>query len=108
MQPFHWAHVSDMEFLQLSEHGSLKDILDYWDIHLSDEACDLLQTMLRRNPRERLTLAQVMKHHWVRNIKFDEKAASTVKKSASDDNKVGKSSWFKKKREKCISKSSNR
>ena len=98
-KPFKWAHSSDMEFLQLSENGSLKEILDYWDIKLSNDACDLLQSMLNCNPHRRLTLAQVMNHRWVRGVTED-----TTSSEVKDESKPGKNKWFKKKREKCNSK----
>ncbi len=100
-KPFNWAHASDMQFLQLSENESLKEILDYWKINLSNDACNLLQSMLHRNPHRRLTLAEVMTHNWVKGVKDDD-----VK--VPDETKSGKMKWFKKKQKKCISKSSKR
>lgn len=38
-----------------------------WDIFLTEEAGELMQNMLRLDPRDRLTLAEVMAHPWVTN-----------------------------------------
>jgi serine/threonine protein kinase len=35
------------------------------DIHISDDACDLLQRMLYREPAKRLSLSQIQDHIWV-------------------------------------------
>jgi serine/threonine protein kinase len=97
-KPFHWAHKSDKEFLQIAENRSLKESLVYWGINLSDDAYDLLQNMLQRNPRQRLTLAQVMQHPWVRGSKEKE---PEICDSVKENIKAGKSNWFQKKKEKC-------
>mmetsp|Transcript_4387 Transcript_4387/g.6426 ORF Transcript_4387/g.6426 Transcript_4387/m.6426 type:complete len:511 (-) Transcript_4387:8-1540(-) len=120
-KPFNWAHKSDKQFLQLTENRSLHESLVYWGIDLSDEACDLLQNMLRRNPRQRLSLAEIMMHPWVRNDcdsgkenrkeeaakKEDvlaETPTSTSSKESMKSSVKAKSKWFQKKKEKCISK----
>mmetsp|Transcript_29150 Transcript_29150/g.61882 ORF Transcript_29150/g.61882 Transcript_29150/m.61882 type:complete len:471 (-) Transcript_29150:161-1573(-) len=48
-------------------NGDLMRQLQAWDIHLSEEVCDLLQWMLSPNPNDRPTLAHVMLHEWVMN-----------------------------------------
>jgi serine/threonine protein kinase len=62
--PYDQAHRSDQRF-ELIVNGNLVRQLRSWDIHLSDEAGDLLQRMLQLDPRNRLTLAEVMSHSWV-------------------------------------------
>jgi serine/threonine protein kinase len=64
LAPFKWAHESDRRYAKIAK-GQLKHLLHSLKIMLSDEACDLLQNMFWRDPRKRLTLAQVMEHPWV-------------------------------------------
>ena len=59
--PFKWAHESDQSFVAIMD-GQLRYILKQLNIFLSEEAIDLLNGMLQRDPRKRLTLAQVMTH----------------------------------------------
>lgn len=65
-KPFNFPHLSDEQFCRLAEDGLLKESLDHAGIKLSDEACDLMQKMLWKDQRKRLTLAEVMQHAWVR------------------------------------------
>ena len=62
--PYDQASMADQRF-QIIVEGALVDQLVNWDIILSGEAGDLLQSMFRLDPRDRLTLAQVMCHPWV-------------------------------------------
>jgi len=62
--PFKWAHESDVNFNRLI-NGELKSMMEQCNIPISDEACDLLQKMLHRDPQKRMTLCQVMTHTWV-------------------------------------------
>jgi serine/threonine protein kinase len=64
LAPFRWAHHSDVRYSQIA-NGRLRELLRDLGLPLSDEAADLLQNMLWRDPRKRLTLAQVMNHPWV-------------------------------------------
>ena len=64
--PYDQASRADQRF-ELIVHGRLMEQLRNWDINLSDEAGDLLQSMLQLDPRQRLTLAQVLEHPWVTN-----------------------------------------
>lgn len=64
--PYDQASRSDLRF-ELIVTGRLNEQLRNWDIILTDEAGDLMQKMLRMDPRNRLTLAQVMSHPWVIN-----------------------------------------
>mmetsp|Transcript_8830 Transcript_8830/g.23861 ORF Transcript_8830/g.23861 Transcript_8830/m.23861 type:complete len:154 (-) Transcript_8830:58-519(-) len=64
--PYDQASRTDQRF-DLIVNGRLMDQLKNWEINLSDDAGDLMQKMLRLNPRERLTLAQVMAHPWIVN-----------------------------------------
>ena len=62
--PYDFATRTDQRF-ELIVSGRLMEQLRNWDIHLSEDAGDLLQSMLQRDPADRLTLAQVMAHPWV-------------------------------------------
>jgi serine/threonine protein kinase len=64
LAPFEWAHMTDYRFRQINK-GKLKDLLKGMDVQISDDACHLMQNMLWRNPRKRLTLAQLLSHRWV-------------------------------------------
>jgi len=64
--PYDQASPTDQRF-EIIMNGELVSQLEEWDIRLSPEAGDLLQNMLRVDPRERLTLAEIMEHPWVTN-----------------------------------------
>jgi serine/threonine protein kinase len=64
--PYDQASRTDQRF-ELIVSGRLMEQLRNWDIFLTDEAGDLMQNMLQLDPRERLTLAEVMSHPWVTN-----------------------------------------
>ncbi|CAB9525026.1 activated protein kinase catalytic subunit alpha-1 [Seminavis robusta] len=67
--PFSLAQRADPRFKVITS-GGLKDYLQGLGVSLSPEALDLLQGMLRANPRERFTLADVMDHPWVLGERF--------------------------------------
>jgi len=64
--PYDQASRADQKF-DIIVNGRLVEQLNEWGIHLSADAGDLLQSMLKENPRDRLTLADVMAHPWVVN-----------------------------------------
>jgi serine/threonine protein kinase len=64
--PYDQASRTDQRF-ELIVSGRLMEQLRNWDIILTDEAGDLMQKMLRYQPKDRLTLAEVMSHPWVTN-----------------------------------------
>jgi len=64
--PYDHATMADTRF-EIIVNGALMDQLKTWEIYLSDEAGDLLQRMLQLDPRDRLTLAEVMQHPWLLN-----------------------------------------
>lgn len=63
--PYDQASLTDQRF-QLIVTGKLVEQLNNWDLRPSSEAGDLLQRMLRLHPRDRLTLADIMAHPWIR------------------------------------------
>jgi len=64
--PYDHATKADQRF-EIIVEGQLMDQLQTWEIELSDEAGDLLQSMLQLKPHDRLSLEQVMNHPWVTN-----------------------------------------
>ena len=64
--PYDQASRTDQRF-DLIVNGNLVRQLESWEIHLSKDAGNLLQSMLQLDPRDRLTLAEVMAHPWVVN-----------------------------------------
>lgn len=64
--PYDHATRADQRF-EIIVEGQLMDQLQTWEIELSEEAGDLLQSMLQQSPRDRLSLEQVMSHPWVTN-----------------------------------------
>jgi serine/threonine protein kinase len=64
--PYDQASRTDQRF-DLIICGRLVEQLENWGINLSKEAGDLMQRMLRLDPRRRLTLAEIMNHPWVAN-----------------------------------------
>lgn len=62
--PYDQANRTDQRF-DLIVTGRLMEQLRNWDIHLSDQAGDLMQKMLQLHPKNRPTLAQVLQHPWV-------------------------------------------
>ena len=47
--------------------GYLVQMLTEWELGLSPDAMDLLQRMMWLDPRDRLSLAQLRAHPWMRN-----------------------------------------
>lgn len=70
--PFSMALCSDKRFELISDQGGLKSFLESLEVSLSEEAVDLLQNLLWRNPRDRFTLADVLAHPWVLGERFPE------------------------------------
>ena len=64
--PYDQASRTDQRF-DLIVNGRLARQLQSWDICLSADAEELLQSMLQLDPRDRLTLADVMEHPWIVN-----------------------------------------
>lgn len=62
--PYDQASLADPRF-DVIVNGRLTDQLFEWGVHLSDDVGSLLQNMLQLDPRNRLTLDQVMRHPWV-------------------------------------------
>ena len=73
--PFVWASHEDRRFVEICVKGNLKALSTRWDVSnpnkkakatpVSDDALDLIQSMLRAEPEDRLTMQQVLEHPWV-------------------------------------------
>lgn len=92
-KPFKWPHPTDELFARISIDGLLKESLQYWGIELSEDATHLLQSMLWKDKRKRLTLAQVMEHPWL-SVNDDSSIASTVSDSVTTSTK-GSKLWLR-------------
>lgn len=64
LPPFDWAHDDDPRFRMITR-GNLREMLAQWNRNISCEAMELLQSMLQKEPRDRLSLMEVMDHRWV-------------------------------------------
>lgn len=64
LPPFEWASDDDPRY-SLICRGGLEQLVQQWQRPISPEAVDLLQRMLKENPRERLSLIEIMHHPWV-------------------------------------------
>lgn len=82
LAPFKCAQPTEKRYHKISR-GGLNGLLKSIDIDISPEACDLLQNMLWHDPKNRLTLIEVMKHPWVTGDKLTVKGEADVEKMAS-------------------------
>jgi len=64
LAPFKIAKDSDRNYRKISS-GGFRHFVQHLKLSLSREVCDLLQNMLWENPRDRLSLAEVINHPWV-------------------------------------------
>ena len=63
--PFKRASQDDDNFKSISK-GYLSTLVRQWNLDLSADLVDLLQRMLYKKPRRRLSLEQVRAHKWMR------------------------------------------
>lgn len=66
LPPWEFAREEDPRYRMVVK-GGLRRMLDSWSRPISDNAADLLQQMLREDPRQRLSLMEVLDHRWVTN-----------------------------------------
>eukprot|EP00957_Ditylum_brightwellii_P121277 9248486-Ditylum_brightwellii.AAC.1 len=66
LPPFEWANREDPRFRMITK-GGLMRMLTQWQRPISPEAGDLLQRMLKEDPKDRLSLVEIMDHQWVVN-----------------------------------------
>jgi serine/threonine protein kinase len=67
LPPFELASRDDPRF-RLICRGGLGQLVEHWQRPISQDAIDLLQNMLQEDPRDRLSLFQVMDHPWCRVV----------------------------------------
>ena len=54
----------DLRFVEVVS-GRLGQLVAKWGMHVSPDALDLIQSLLKANPRERCSLQQIMSHRWL-------------------------------------------
>jgi serine/threonine protein kinase len=64
LPPWEFAREEDPRY-RMVVRGGLTRMLASWDREISPEATDLLQRMLREDPRQRLSLVEVQDHAWL-------------------------------------------
>jgi serine/threonine protein kinase len=73
LPPWEFAREEDPRY-RMVVRGGLEQMLISWGRPISPQAADLLQKMLRDDPRDRLSLLEIKDHDWV---KFDDPPAPT-------------------------------
>ena len=64
LPPWEFAGEEDPRYRMVAR-GGLERMLESWNRTVSGQATDLLQKMLREDPRQRLSLCEVKDHPWV-------------------------------------------
>ncbi|KAL7555361.1 hypothetical protein ACA910_007090 [Epithemia clementina (nom. ined.)] len=64
LPPWEFAREEDPRY-RMVIRGGLERMLNSWDRAISPQAADLLQKMLREDPRQRLSLIEIKDHPWV-------------------------------------------
>ena len=80
LPPWEFAREEDAQY-RMVINGGLAQMLESWDRLVSAPAADLLQKMLKGNPRDRLSLGEVKDHPWV----LDEDGAGTFPLQFADE-----------------------
>merc|ERR1712113_990163 len=75
--PFASAH--EIVHLEPSWHGSFCR-------KISSQAKDLVEQMLKKQPRRRLNMNEILKHKWLKNIKYESLTGAVT--IMADDNKT--------------------
>lgn len=66
LPPWEFAREEDPRY-RMVVNGGLHRMLVAWNRTISPDAVDLLQKMLREDPRQRLSLLEIKEHRWVMN-----------------------------------------
>ena len=64
LPPMETASALDPRYNML-RNNQLRDLLAQWEIEISPQALDLIQKILRPEPKERLTIEEIMQHPWI-------------------------------------------
>lgn len=64
LPPWEFARMEDPRY-RMVVRGGLEQMLRSWNRAISPQAADLLQKMLREDPRQRLSLIEIRDHPWV-------------------------------------------
>lgn len=83
LPPWEFAREEDPRY-RMVVRGGLTKMLRSWDREISPTAADLLQRMLREDPRQRLSLIEVQDHAWV-TAQDSEPAAAAAAAAAMDE-----------------------
>lgn len=67
LPPWEFAREEDPRYRMVAR-GGLERMLRSWQRPISPLAADLLQKMLREDPRERLSLCEIKDHPWVQLV----------------------------------------
>lgn len=70
LPPWEFAREEDPRFRMVTK-GGLERMLKSWDRPVSPEAADLMQKILREDPRQRLSLIEIKDHPWVNMTEED-------------------------------------
>lgn len=60
---YHRAHSSDAQYYWMTR--DIERLLKDWNLKLTPEAINFLKGMLQENPRERMTLKEILNHPWL-------------------------------------------
>jgi serine/threonine protein kinase len=63
--PIDKATHADIRYSMICE-GRLQEMVTNWGIDLCEEVVDLIQKLLRSDPIERLTIAEILQHEWLK------------------------------------------
>ena len=64
--PIRKAHVK-VEGYSYITNSRLTELVDQWEVPLSQSAIDLVEKILRPNPMDRYSLAEILTHPWFDN-----------------------------------------
>lgn len=85
--PVESATPLDRRYVMIAR-GQLHDMLRQWGVHLSDPAVDLLRSVLRAAPEERLSPAQILAHPWMMSPCLSPASSPAISTSTSTDTTV--------------------
>ena len=81
LPPWEFAREDDPRY-RMVVRGGLEQMLISWGRPISPQAADLLQKMLRDDPRDRLSLLEIKDHDWV---KYDDPPMQVFQQPASNE-----------------------
>jgi len=82
-------HESQKETIRMTLENNLEFDLVCWK-KISDDCKDLIQNLLEKDPKKRITLENALKHRWFQDIDLDSITGLVVNKNASNQFKTKK------------------